>query len=122
MNRRQPKVAVIGAGSWGTAVASIVARKSPTVIWARSKEVATQINETHTNSRYLPDFPLPDTLTALMRDIGLPAGVGAVGFGEQDVGDLVDGALKQQRLLATAPRNVTAEDLDLIFRRSMMLW
>ena len=65
---------------------------------------------------------LPDTLTALMRDIGLPAGVGAVGFGEQDVGDLVDGALKQQRLLATAPRNVTAEDLDLIFRRSMMLW
>ena len=64
MNRRQPKVAVIGAGSWGTAVASIVARKSPTVIWARSEEVAAQINETHTNSRYLPDFPLPDTLTA----------------------------------------------------------
>ncbi len=63
-NRRQPKVAVIGAGSWGTAVASIVARKSPTVIWARSAEVAAQINETHTNSRYLPDFPLPDTLTA----------------------------------------------------------
>jgi len=64
MNRRQPKVAVIGAGSWGTAVASIVARKSPTVIWARSEEVAAQINQTHTNSRYLPDFPLPDTLTA----------------------------------------------------------
>jgi hydroxyacid-oxoacid transhydrogenase len=65
---------------------------------------------------------LPDTLTALMRDIDLPGGVGAVGFGEQDVGDLVAGALKQQRLLATAPREVTAEDLESIFHRSMVLW
>ena len=64
MNRRQPTVAVIGAGSWGTAVASIVARKSPTVMWARSEEVVGQINERHVNERYLPDFPLPPTLTA----------------------------------------------------------
>src|SRR5664279_5105149 len=62
--RRQPKVAVIGAGSWGTAVASIVARHSPTVIWARSAEVAQQINEEHRNDRYLPEFPLPESLTA----------------------------------------------------------
>jgi hydroxyacid-oxoacid transhydrogenase len=34
----------------------------------------------------------------------------------------VDGAMKQQRLLATAPRPVTAEDLDAIFRRSLTLW
>ena len=44
VNRRQPTVAVIGAGSWGTAVAAIVARHSPTVMWARSAEVAEQIN------------------------------------------------------------------------------
>ena len=62
--RRQPKVAVIGAGSWGTAVASIVARKSPTVLWARSEEVARQINDRHVNDRYLPDFLLPESLTA----------------------------------------------------------
>ncbi len=64
MGRRQPKVAVIGAGSWGTAVAAIVARHSPTVMWARSPEVAQQINDEHLNNRYLPEFPLPPSLTA----------------------------------------------------------
>ncbi|WP_375490036.1 hydroxyacid-oxoacid transhydrogenase [uncultured Jatrophihabitans sp.] len=68
-----------------------------------------------------PDL-LADTLASLMRDIGIPDGVSAVGFGENDVEDLVEGALKQQRLLATAPREVRAEDLDGIFRRSMSLW
>jgi hydroxyacid-oxoacid transhydrogenase len=65
---------------------------------------------------------LPDVLARLMRDIGIPDGIAAVGYGDVDVDDLVDGALKQQRLLATAPRSVTAEDLDAIFRRSMSLW
>ena len=65
---------------------------------------------------------LPDVLVTLMRGVGLPAGVAAVGFGAGDVDDLVAGALKQQRLLATAPCAVTAEDLDGIFRRSMTLW
>jgi hydroxyacid-oxoacid transhydrogenase len=65
---------------------------------------------------------LPDVLTRLMRDIGLPGGVGAVGFVAGDIDELVEGALKQQRLLATAPCEVTADDLDAIFRRSMSLW
>ncbi len=62
--RRQPRVAVIGAGSWGTAVAAIIARKLPTVIWARSTEVAGQINENSQNERYLPGYALPETLSA----------------------------------------------------------
>ncbi len=57
-----------------------------------------------------------------MRDIGMPSGVAAVGFAERDVDDLVEGALKQQRLLAIAPQAVTADDLTGIFRRSMSLW
>jgi len=65
---------------------------------------------------------LPTALTTLMRDIGIPAGVAAVGFGEADVDDLVEGALKQQRLLAIAPKPVTADDLAGIFGRSMLLW
>ena len=65
LDRRQPRIAVIGAGSWGTAVAAIVSRHSPTVIWARSAEVAEQINERHVNDRYLPDFPLPPSLRAM---------------------------------------------------------
>ena len=53
----------------------------------------------------------PHVLAELMRDIGIPDGIGAVGYGEGDVDDLVEGALKQQRLLATAPREVTEDDL-----------
>lgn len=67
------------------------------------------------------DF-LPQVLTRLMRDIGLPSGLGAVGYDESDVDDLVEGSLKQQRLLATAPREVRAEDLAAILRRSVELW
>jgi alcohol dehydrogenase class IV len=65
---------------------------------------------------------LPRVLLALMRDIGLPNGLAAVGYTEADVDDLVAGALQQQRLLATAPRDVTGEDLAGVIRRSMELW
>jgi alcohol dehydrogenase class IV len=65
---------------------------------------------------------LPAVLADLMRDIGIPGGVAAVGFFDSDIDDLVDGALKQQRLLATAPRDVDADSLGNIFRRSMNLW
>ena len=65
---------------------------------------------------------LPHVLTDLMRDIGIPNGIGAVGYGEADVDALVEGALKQQRLLATAPRRATAEDLAGVFAGSLRLW
>jgi len=69
-----------------------------------------------------PAALLPDVLIGLMRDVGIPGGVAAVGFGAADVAELVEGALKQQRLLATAPRPVTGDDLAGIFQRSMSLW
>jgi alcohol dehydrogenase class IV len=65
---------------------------------------------------------LPTVLTALMRDIGIPNGIGAVGYGEDDVDGLVEGTMKQQRLLATAPKQVTEDDAAGIFRRSLSLW
>jgi alcohol dehydrogenase class IV len=65
---------------------------------------------------------LPKALITLMRDIGLPNGIAAVGYTESDVDTLVAGALKQQRLLATAPRQPTADDLAAIFTRSLDLW
>lgn len=68
-----------------------------------------------------PDV-LPEVLSTLMRDIELPNGIGAVGYGEADVDDLVEGALQQQRLLATAPKDVTADDLEGILTRSLELW
>jgi hydroxyacid-oxoacid transhydrogenase len=69
----------------------------------------------------LADF-LPAVLTDLIRDVGLPNGLGAVGYGDADVADLAAGALQQQRLLATAPREVTEGDLAAILRDSLELW
>ncbi len=65
---------------------------------------------------------LPSVLTGLMRDIDLPNGIGEVGYDEGDVDDLVEGTLQQQRLLATAPREVTADDAAGILRASLELW
>jgi alcohol dehydrogenase class IV len=65
---------------------------------------------------------LPAVLVALMRDVGLPNGLAAVGYTEADIGDLAAGAAQQQRLLATAPRRVTHDDLARILRASLTLW
>jgi hydroxyacid-oxoacid transhydrogenase len=72
----------------------------------------------------VPDGPdqLPAVVTALMRDVGMPTGLTAIGYGEADVDDLVAGALQQQRLLDTAPVEVTPDDLAGVFRRSLELW
>jgi glycerol-3-phosphate dehydrogenase (NAD(P)+) len=58
------RVAVIGAGSWGTTVAVLAARNAPTVLWARSPEIADEINRERTNTRYLKDFRLGRDLRA----------------------------------------------------------
>jgi alcohol dehydrogenase class IV len=73
----------------------------------------------------LPDAAperLPAVLRDLLRDVGLPNGLAAVGYGEGDVDDLVAGAMQQERLLATAPLPVREEDLAAVLRRSMTLW
>ena len=57
-----------------------------------------------------------------MRDIRIPNGIGEVGFGEGDIPDLVDGTMKQQRLLATCPKTPTEDDLAGIFRKSIQNW
>jgi alcohol dehydrogenase class IV len=67
------------------------------------------------------DF-LPEVIVDLMHDIAIPNGLGAVGYDERDVDSLVEGTLKQPRLLATAPREASAEDLAGILHRSLELW
>ena len=63
--KREPTVVVLGGGSWGTTVASICARRGPTLQWVRSEATAKDINEHHRNSRYLGnDVVLSDTLRA----------------------------------------------------------
>ncbi len=60
----QLRVAVMGGGSWGTTIASMVSRNTPTVLWARDAATVGEINEQHTNQRYLPDARLSARLTA----------------------------------------------------------
>ena len=48
---REPKVVVLGGGSWGTTVASICARRAPTLQWVRSEETANDINENRAHGR-----------------------------------------------------------------------
>src|SRR5712671_5845798 len=63
--QREPKVVVLGGGSWGTTVASICARRGPTLQWVRSEATAKDINDKHRNHRYLGnDVILSDTLHA----------------------------------------------------------
>jgi glycerol-3-phosphate dehydrogenase (NAD(P)+) len=57
-NLRGVRVTVVGAGSWGTTVAHLSAHNTPTVLWARRKELADEINETHVNGSYLADYVL----------------------------------------------------------------
>jgi glycerol-3-phosphate dehydrogenase (NAD(P)+) len=66
-------VAVLGGGSWGTTVASLVTRNAPVTLWARSPETVTEINTQHTNNKYLPGAKLPDKLRAT-GDIGAAVG------------------------------------------------
>jgi glycerol-3-phosphate dehydrogenase (NAD(P)+) len=59
------RVAVLGAGSWGTTFAKVVADSGPDVVlWARREEIASAITATRANPDYLPGVTLPDNLAA----------------------------------------------------------
>ena len=58
-------VGVLGAGSWGTAAASALARSGNRVmLWSRSPELCSAINTEHVNTKYLPGYELPPSVTA----------------------------------------------------------
>jgi glycerol-3-phosphate dehydrogenase (NAD(P)+) len=59
------RITVLGAGSWGTTVASVLTRRDhESLIWARNPATADEINAKHSNERYLAGFPLPGRLRA----------------------------------------------------------
>lgn len=59
------QVAVLVAGSWGTALAAVLANNGHrTVLWSRNEEQVNQINETRMNARYLPNVRLPEGIAA----------------------------------------------------------
>jgi glycerol-3-phosphate dehydrogenase (NAD(P)+) len=63
------RIAVLGAGSWGTTFSKVLADSGTPEgkrvrIWARRPEIAADINERHSNSQYLPGITLPDAIEA----------------------------------------------------------
>jgi len=65
---------------------------------------------------------LAGAFIALMRETGLPSGIAALGYGEADVPALAAGAYAQQRPLVMAPRSVTQQDLEGLYRGAMRYW
>ncbi len=57
-------VGLLGGGSWGTTVASLVARNAPVKLWARDAATVADINDNHQNAKYLPDAKLTEALRA----------------------------------------------------------
>lgn len=57
-------VLVLGAGSWGTALAALACQRAPTRLWSRNADSAARINEQHQLPAYLPNIPLPSQLKA----------------------------------------------------------
>ncbi len=58
------KTGIIGAGGWGTALATIICMNdNPVLLWSFENDVAEEINTKHTNSTYLPGIILPDSIT-----------------------------------------------------------
>ena len=90
--QRQPHVVVLGGGSWGTTIASICARRGPTLQWVRSEATAKDINENHRNNRYLGnDVELSETRAVReMSKLGEAAGGHGDTFaGLAGMGDLI---------------------------------
>lgn len=58
------KVGLLGGGSWGTTVASVVSRNAPITLWARDAETVEGINGSRENRKYLPGITLPSALRA----------------------------------------------------------
>jgi hydroxyacid-oxoacid transhydrogenase len=65
---------------------------------------------------------LADAVSALMKRTGMPNGLSAVGYTEQDADRLVEGTLPQHRLTKLSPRLFTPDDLKKLFLDSMKIW
>jgi glycerol-3-phosphate dehydrogenase (NAD(P)+) len=101
------RVAVLGAGSWGTALAAAASRRAPTVLWSRDAEQAADIIRKRENARYLPGVRLPDALAitadfdAALRTLAPPGSTALIILGTPMAG-LADACRRVVKSLHTA--------------------
>jgi hydroxyacid-oxoacid transhydrogenase len=65
---------------------------------------------------------LADAIAGLMRQVGMPNGLSAVGYGPEDVDRFVEGTLPQHRVTKLSPRPAEAGELRQLFLESMTIW
>ena len=64
MADKNAKVTIMGCGSWGTALAIVLAQKGiPVTMWCRRANQAEEMNTLHTNEKYLPGIVLPELIS-----------------------------------------------------------
>ena len=109
------RTAVIGSGSWGTALAVLLGKKGyPVRLWARREELALAIERDRENAQYLPGIQLPDTVIATSHIaeaiseaeaivLAIPSG------GVREVLALLDGKLASDVLLIHAGKGLESE-------------
>ncbi len=67
-NKKAYKIGVVGAGSWGTALARLLAVNGyPVELWSYEEEIADQINRDRENKNFLPGVPLPVSIEPTTR-------------------------------------------------------
>jgi glycerol-3-phosphate dehydrogenase (NAD(P)+) len=112
------RAAVIGAGSWGTALADLLASTGlPTTIWSYEPEVAEGINRDHRNHRYLSEIPLDPRLRATsqmeeaVRDAGVVVSV-SPSHVVRDVMGRAAAHLRADALVVSASKGIENETLQ----------
>ena len=112
------RIAVVGGGAWGTALADLLARKGEQVtLWAREPEVVESINQRHVNDMFLPGAPLAPTLgaardiRAVVRDADVIVSA-APSHAVRPVMTQVAGSLKGKPLVVSASKGLDPEKLE----------
>lgn len=114
------KVAVLGAGAWGTALAKVLADKGdPVSMYCRRPDLVAQINEDQVNGRYLPSAALPKNLTATVDPEEALHGASMVVFvapshATREVAQLVAKKVPHEAPIVSATKGIENESLTFI--------
>ncbi|ARI77241.1 NAD(P)H-dependent glycerol-3-phosphate dehydrogenase [Halobacillus mangrovi] len=99
------KVAVLGAGSWGTALALVLADNGHEVaLWSHRKEHADEINRLHTNEKYLKGISIPEAIVA-----------------DNDLSKVVDGAKHIVLVVPTKAIREVCQDLTKVLKQKVII-